>query len=101
MIVTIFSVTELSKPPRGTPYNGLYRETLPETSTHSRLQVDERTGISLVEVYERVKRWANRCTLWLRKSRENILVLPCIHNFKPVYLKGKGYLFCQKCYLTG
>ena len=68
MIVTIFSVTELSKPPRGTPYNGLYRETLPETSTHSRLQVDERTGISLVEVYERVKRWANRCTLWLRKK---------------------------------
>ena len=65
------------------------------------LQVYERTGISLVEVYGRVKRWANRYTLWLRKSRENILVLRCIHNFKPVYLKGKGYLFCQKWYLTG
>ena len=77
-------------PPRGTPYNGLYRETPPETSTHSRLQVYERTGISLVEVYGRVKRWANRCTLWLGKSREKILVLPYIHNSKQVYLKGKG-----------
>ena len=38
----------------GIPYDGLYGETPPERGTSFRLQVYERVGISLVEVYERV-----------------------------------------------
>ena len=38
----------------GTPYNGLYGEAPPEKGTVFRLQVYERVGILLVEVYERV-----------------------------------------------
>ena len=37
----------------GTPYDGLYREAPPERGIFFRLQVYERVGISLVEVYER------------------------------------------------
>ena len=61
----------------GTPYNGLYGETLPERGIFLRLQVYEREGILLVEVYERVGKsviWvceraqrANRGILWLYK----------------------------------
>ena len=40
----------------GTPYNNLYGETPPEVGTFFGLQVDERVGISLVEVYERVEK---------------------------------------------
>ena len=39
----------------GTPYNGLYGEAPPERGTFLRLQVYERGGISLVEVYGRVE----------------------------------------------
>ena len=35
----------------GTPYDGLYREASPERGIFFRLQVYERGGISLVEVY--------------------------------------------------
>ena len=38
----------------GTPYDGLYGEVPPEMSIFFRLQVYERVGISLDEVYERV-----------------------------------------------
>ena len=34
----------------GTPFNGLYKEALPEMGTFFNLQVHERVGISLVEV---------------------------------------------------
>ena len=37
-----------------TPYNDLYGEAPPERGTFSRLQVNERVGISQVEVYKRV-----------------------------------------------
>ena len=37
----------------GTPYDGLYREAQPKRGIFFRLQVYERVGISLVEVYER------------------------------------------------
>ena len=37
----------------GTPYNGLYGEVPPERDTFFKLQVYERVGIFLVEVYER------------------------------------------------
>ena len=37
-------------------YNGLYGEALPERGTFFMLQVYERVGISLVEVYERVEK---------------------------------------------
>ena len=37
----------------GTPYNGQYGEAPPESGTFLRLQVNERVGISLVEVYEK------------------------------------------------
>ena len=38
----------------GSPYNGLYGEASPERGTSFRVQVNERVGISLVEVYKRV-----------------------------------------------
>ena len=38
----------------GIPYNGLYGEAKPEGGTFFRLQVYERVGILLVEIYERV-----------------------------------------------
>ena len=38
----------------GSPYNGLYREALPERGTFFRLQVYKRVGISQVEVYKKV-----------------------------------------------
>ena len=38
----------------GTPYNVLYGEASPERGTSFRVQVNERVGISLVEVYKRV-----------------------------------------------
>ena len=38
----------------GTPYDGLYGEAPPERGIFFRLQVYERVGILLVEVYERV-----------------------------------------------
>ena len=38
----------------GTPYDGLYGEVPPERSIFFRLQVYERVGISLDEVYKRV-----------------------------------------------
>ena len=41
--------------PGGTPYNGLCGEIPPERGTFFRLQVYERVGISLDEVYERVE----------------------------------------------
>ena len=37
----------------GTPYDGLYGEAPPERGIFFRLQVYERVGISLDEVYER------------------------------------------------
>ena len=40
----------------GTPCNNLYGETPPEVGTFFGLQVYERVGISLVEVYERVEK---------------------------------------------
>ena len=43
-----------SKPPGGTPYNGLYGEAPPERGTFFRLQVYKRVGISQVEIYKRV-----------------------------------------------
>ena len=39
---------------RVTPYNGIYREALPERGTFFRLPVYKRVGISQVEVYKRV-----------------------------------------------
>ena len=37
----------------GGPYNGIYREAPKKRGTFLKLQVNERVGISLVEVYER------------------------------------------------
>ena len=44
---------------RGTPYDSLYVEALPERDTIFRLQVYERVGILLVEAYERLGKSAN------------------------------------------
>ena len=47
--------SEVAKHPGGsTPYDGLYGEAPPERGTYFRLQVYERVGISLVEVYKRI-----------------------------------------------
>ena len=42
----------LSFPGGGAPYHGLYGEALPGKDTFFRIQVHERVGISIVEVYE-------------------------------------------------
>ena len=39
----------------GNPYNGLYGQTPPKRGTFCRPQVYEMVGISLVEVYDRVR----------------------------------------------
>ena len=44
----------------GTPYDGLYGEASPERGTFFRLQVYERVEISLLDVYKRVGKSANR-----------------------------------------
>jgi len=58
-------------------FDGLYREVAPKRGTFFRLQVYERIGISLVEVYKRVVKsffWVckkgpnNRRILWLQKG---------------------------------
>ena len=73
---TIFSSFEGVRFGEGTPYNGPYGEAPPESGTFFRLQVYERVGISLVEVYNKVGKsviWvkgpkrANRWILWLYK----------------------------------
>ena len=47
------------KRPRGvgTPYEGLYGETPPERGTFIRLEVYDRVGILLVEIYKRVEKF--------------------------------------------
>ena len=45
--------TELERGWGGTPYDGLYGKVPPERSIFFRLQVYERVGISLDEVYKR------------------------------------------------
>ena len=46
----------------GTPYDGLYGEAPPERGIFFRLQVYERVGISLVEVYKRV---GKKSVIWV------------------------------------
>ena len=48
----------------GTPYDGLYGEAPPERGIFYRLQVYERVGISLVEVYKRVGKKICHLGLW-------------------------------------
>jgi len=50
----------------GTPYYGLYREALPERGTFFRLQVYERVGILLDEVYKRV----GKSVIWVCKGAQ-------------------------------
>ena len=53
----------------GTPFNGLYGEAPPERGTFFRLQVYERVGILLVEVYER----AGKSVIWLCEGAKRLL----------------------------
>ena len=50
----------------GTPYDGLYGEAPPERGIFFRLQVSERVGISLVEVYQR----AAKSVIWVCKRAQ-------------------------------
>ena len=52
----------------GTPYNGLYGEAPPKRGIFFRLQVYERVGISLVEVYERLGKSVNSVGLKAQKG---------------------------------
>ena len=59
---------------------GWWGEAPPERGTFLRLQLYERVGISLVEVYEGLGPIrANKCILWLWKSRDNVIVFLCTH----------------------
>ena len=53
----------------GTPYDGLYGEAPPERGTFFRLEVYERIGISLVEVYERAAGKSSVCERAQRANR--------------------------------
>ena len=88
----------------GTPYNALYGEAPPKKGYYFHASgIWKGTGISLVEVYERVwksfskrPKRANGCILWLWESRENDLVKTCnlfihsqyIHSTFTGQLKG-------------
>ena len=50
----------------GTPYDGLYGETLPERGTFFRLQVYERVRSLLVDVYKRV----GKSVIWICKRAQ-------------------------------
>ena len=45
------------RPGGGTPYEGLYGETPPERGTFFRLEMCDRVGILLVEIYKRVEKF--------------------------------------------
>ena len=73
----------------GTPYNGLYRKGVPQRATLFRLlrllkYMKEYGNVSFPSV-KRLTR-ANRCILWLRKNRDNVLVLLFIHFLTTVHL---------------
>ena len=53
---------------RGTPYDGLYWEAPPERGIFFRLQVYERVGISLVEVYKMV----GRSVIWVCEGAHKV-----------------------------
>ena len=67
--------TSLPKQSSGdTPYKGLYGEVPPERGIFFRLQVYERVGILLNEVYERV----GKSVIWVRKRTEKGLQLTAL-----------------------
>ena len=57
LVLCIFSL-QFNITPRGgdTPDDGLYRGVPPSRGTFLRLQVYERVGMSLVEIYQRVRK---------------------------------------------
>ena len=57
-------------PGRVTPYNGLYGEAPPERGTFFRLQVHERVGISIVEVYEWVGKYVTSVGKKVQKGQQ-------------------------------
>ena len=107
---------------RVTPYNGLYGESPPERGTYFRLQVYERVGISLVEVYEMVH-FISVCKkaqegyqmyfMVVKKSRKRsgFVIFSCLKDSAFTAVKRdyhlsiegiwKGYFFCQKFYTKG
>ena len=57
-------------------YNGLNREAPPERGTFFRLQVHEREGVFIVEVYERDQNEiSHRCILWMWETRKPVLAI--------------------------
>ena len=57
-----------------TPYNGLYGEAPPERGIFSRLQVYERVGILVVEVYEMVGKSVTWSVKWPKKATEGSFI---------------------------
>ena len=93
----------------GTSYNGLYGETRLKRGTFFRLQVYERVrdvGISLVVVCKRIRKSvtssvkrpkrANRCILWLGKSREKysgLVINSCLKESAFTSLKRSAIFY--------
>ena len=88
----------------GTPYNVLYGEAPPKRDTFFQAQVYERVGISLVVVCKRIRKSvissvkrpkrANRCILWLGKSREKysgLVINSCLKESAFTALKWVQY----------
>ena len=86
----------------GTPYDSLYWDPSPDRGVFFRLQMHERVGISLVEVYKRVEKYviwtSKRGTKRLTdefvalKSRENVPFLWLIY----IYRTLKGMESCNQ-----
>jgi len=86
--------------PGGTPYNGLYGEAPPERGTFFRLQVHERVGILLVEVYERV--WKSAiclCQMVQRANRRYVKEVPFVNRTcteRGTFFVKKWFIACER-----
>ena len=72
----------------GTPYDDLYREALPKRDTFLGLQINERVGISLVEVYERV----GKSAIWVIKRIKRDMHFIAVEKLR----KRSDFLFTFK-----
>ena len=77
--------------PGGTPYDGLYGEAPPERGIFFRLQVYERVGILLVEVYKRVE----KTVIWVCERAQKGLA----DEFYGFIKSRKRYIFVTDSYL--
>ena len=91
---TVFKMVSFIKTPGNTPYNGLYGEAPPERGIFSRLQVYERVGILLGEVYKRVGKSVIRVCERTQKGYRLILWL---YEVEKTFFVWVWFLFKWQC----